>query len=87
LCISEHQTSSTLNEREQQLKDIQLELTKLQEEKDLNEKISNDTINRLKQDYEILKTELQDRGLISRFYRSYFLLLLLIRSYTKYGIK
>jgi len=65
LCISEHQTNSNLNEREQQLKDIQLELTKLQEEKDLNEKISNDTINTLKQDYEILKTELtelQDRG-------------------------
>ncbi len=86
MCISEHQASSTLNEREQQLKDIQLELTKLQEEKDLNEKKSNDTINKLKQDYEILKTELEDRGLISRFYRSYFLLLL-IRSYTKYGIK
>jgi hypothetical protein len=42
-------------------------LKKLQEEKDLNEKKSNDTINTLKQNYEILKTELtelQDRGLI-----------------------
>lgn len=63
--IKEHQTKL------EQYQNIQTELNKLQEEKDLNEKKSNETINTLKHDYDILKTEfteLQDRGLASSFF-------------------
>lgn len=68
----------------------QLELTKLQEENNSNEKKSNETINTLKHDYDSLKNELnelQDRGLVSSFSLSLMFCFLLNRSYTKYGIK
>ena len=58
--IKEYETK--LDQSTDEIERIRLELSKLQDEKVSCEQTANDTINRLKQDYEILKTELQDRG-------------------------
>jgi uncharacterized protein (DUF3084 family) len=64
--IKEYQDN--LKQASRETENIQIELAKVQEEKAAIEKKSNDTIESLKQDFEkqyaILKTELQDRGLM-----------------------
>jgi multidrug resistance efflux pump len=64
--IKEYQDN--LEQASRETENIRIELAEVQEEKASIEKISHDTIESLKQDFEkqneILKTELQDRGLM-----------------------
>ncbi|CAF1050769.1 unnamed protein product [Adineta steineri] len=52
---------NNLEHANEQIQNLQTELENLQKEKTLNEKQLNDTIDQLKQDYEIFKTDVEKR--------------------------
>ncbi|CAF3626009.1 unnamed protein product [Adineta steineri] len=52
---------NNLEHTDEQIQNLQTELENLQKEKTLNEKQLNDTIDQLKQDYEIYKTDIEKR--------------------------